>query len=228
MDDERARTLRALNRTLAGPGPRPAFPAGAQPGDAIAGSIVDVEQHHREERTTGRPLYWSDGRPQAEVVTTRPVMDHSVILRTDQTGPDDDGRRRLWIDQGVRDALRQAVAEAGGIEIGGWLAVAYLGDDSDGRRQYTCAEYLTARQHVARAQQGHTDSAGQRPTADRDDRSETARRIRELERGGARTAAPSGPTREWTEAEWAAAGEIVRRDHYARQQAQQTQQEMQA
>lgn len=149
--DEQAKILQAVNNTINRP-PLP-WPAFREPGDVLSGVIVDVEQHHRSDRD-GRPMYWLDRRPQVDHVTTRPVYDHALIMQVDPVHQYDLGLRRLWLDHGVQEALRDATAGAGGIEIGGRInGLGWTGLDAQGRYAYVCAQYLTVRQQQAQQQQ---------------------------------------------------------------------------
>lgn len=108
---------------LAGGGPASAkFP---NVGDGVEGTIKTeptVEQQRHIE--TGEPLTWKDGNPRMQMVLT---------LATDQRDPadeDDDGTRRLFVKGNLRKAIQEAVTKAGRkqLDVGGKLAVAYVGD----------------------------------------------------------------------------------------------------
>ncbi|QJD50470.1 hypothetical protein SEA_CHRIS_68 [Mycobacterium phage Chris] len=94
-------------------------------GDVVAGVIaVEPESRQQTDLDTNEPLTWKDGSPRMQLVVT---------LQTDLTDPDvedDDGMRRLFVKGEMRKAVQKAVIAAGakGLDVGGELALTYIGD----------------------------------------------------------------------------------------------------
>ena len=109
------------NFLMGGGGPPSAkFPT---PGTTHSGTIVETEV---TQQTTleGELKVWPDGKPMMQAVIT---------IQTEQRDPgidEDDGRRRLFVKGQMQSAVRDAVklSGAGTLQVGGKLAVKYVGD----------------------------------------------------------------------------------------------------
>lgn len=94
-------------------------------GSKVVGTIVSTDVRQVRDPETNDLKFWDDGNPRQQVV---------VVLDTDlrDDGPDDDGRRAVfikwWGDQ--RRALLDAVKDAGDddLHVGGKFAAEYYGD----------------------------------------------------------------------------------------------------
>jgi len=78
--------------------------------------------------TTQAPLVWDDGRPRQQL---------RVVLATDlRDGDDDNGHRAIYVKGNMQAAVRDAIKAAGAskIEVGGTLAVRYVGDGEPPKR----------------------------------------------------------------------------------------------
>lgn len=101
-------------------------------GDRHEGEIIEPAPRITQQRDfESRALkFWDDGSPMMQLVVT---------LQTDENDPeieDDDGKRSLYLKYMLRDAVANAVKETGakGLELGGWLSVAYVSQDKPKRR----------------------------------------------------------------------------------------------
>lgn len=93
-------------------------------GRTYKGTIVASEVTQQTKMGTGEPLTWDDGKPRMQAVVT---------IQTDErdpANPEDDGQRRLFVKGDMQRAVREAVKASGAksFEIGGTLAVQYVGD----------------------------------------------------------------------------------------------------
>lgn len=93
-------------------------------GTTVSGPIIkepDVVQ--QTEFGTGKLLFWDDGKPRNQIV---------VQLQTSQRDDaEDDGIRSIYVKgKSLTGAVREAVKAAGapGLEVGGVLAITYIGD----------------------------------------------------------------------------------------------------
>lgn len=96
-----------------------------QIGAEVAGTVVATDVRQQTDFKTGEVLTWRDGSPRMMVVATLQTQER------DSHDYNDDGLRRLFIKgKSLTDAVRDAVrkAGAGGLELGGWLKVAYVAD----------------------------------------------------------------------------------------------------
>ncbi|HTY34012.1 hypothetical protein, partial [Mycobacterium sp.] len=98
------------------------------PGTTHKGTISGAPRlAQQKDFQTKQLLTWSDGSPRMQLV---------IPLQVDQRdGPADDGKRTLYIKgQQLTQALRDALdnARVRGVEPGGCLVVAYVGDDNSG------------------------------------------------------------------------------------------------
>jgi hypothetical protein len=104
-------------------------------GTTWAGEILDMEVRQQRD-LDGNPLTWDDGTPRMQLVVT---------LQTDARDPsidDDDGRRRLFVQGGMRSALRDALrrAKVRKPEVGGHITVTYVDDEPPRRRGFSPAK----------------------------------------------------------------------------------------
>lgn len=105
-----------------GGAPTAKFPT---PGTVVGGRITEpprVEQ--QRDISTGDKKFWSDGDPMMQLVVT---------VQTDERDPaleDDDGKRRIFVKGVMKNAVADAVRDAGGkgLEVGGSLWVKYTHD----------------------------------------------------------------------------------------------------
>lgn len=92
-----------------------------------AGDIVaEPKLVDKRNMDTGEVECWGNGDPKKQLL---------VIIQTDQAGhegPDDDGRRGLWLEYRKKDAVVDAIKRAGqkgAPKKGAWLSLTYTGDD---------------------------------------------------------------------------------------------------
>ena len=110
-------------------------------GDSVKGTITETpDLRQQTDFDTNAPLFWDDGKPKMQLVVT---------LATDQrdpSNPDDDGIRRLYVKGKLQQAVAGAIRKAGakGLEVGGTLTVAYIGDDEPKRKGMSGAKLYTA------------------------------------------------------------------------------------
>ena len=125
---------------MGGGGAPPAkFPT---PGTIVGGRITEqpkVEQ--QRDIQSGEKKFWSDGDPMMQLVVT---------VQTDQRDPsleDDDGRRRIFVKGQMKNAVADAVRQAGakGLEVGGNLRVRYTHDGTPKQRGFSAPKHYEAR-----------------------------------------------------------------------------------
>lgn len=128
--------------------------------DSVVGTITDQEVRQQTDLDTNKPLFWDDGRPRMQLVVT---------LQTDlRDDGDDDGLRRLYVKgKSLTDAVREAVRLAGarGLETGGRLKVAYVGDGVPSKKGFTAPKLYLA-EYARPSQQAATEflnGGGQQP-----------------------------------------------------------------
>ncbi|MFC9438971.1 hypothetical protein [Nocardia sp. NPDC057030] len=120
-----ARRARATAKTMhaaMNPKIKPAF-AGSDPiGTEVSGFVIRIEEEQEKD--------WVTKKPAVDRRTGAPIMVPVVILQTDGTtrrvGP---GLRKLWMRSGVRDAILEAVLDAGAREpaAGAFLRITFSG-----------------------------------------------------------------------------------------------------
>lgn len=121
----------------------------ATPGTTVGGHITEppkVEQ--QRDIQSGEKKFWSDGNPMYQLVVT---------VQTDERDPsieDDDGRRRIFVKGQMKNAVADAVRDAGarGLEVGGALHVRYTHDGTPKQRGFSppkqyAAKYTPAAQN---------------------------------------------------------------------------------
>jgi hypothetical protein len=121
-----------------GGAPTAKFPT---PGTTVGGRITEqpkVEQ--QRDIQTGEAKIWSNGDPMMQLVVT---------VQTDQRDPaieDDDGRRRLFVKGQMKNAVSDAVRQAGGkgLEVGGTLQVRYTHDGEQTKRGFSAPKQYAA------------------------------------------------------------------------------------
>lgn len=99
-------------------------------GTVWKGQVLAKETQQQRDFTTGEPKFYDDGNPMQQVCIT---------LQTDARDPErdgDDGVRKLYVRGQMLAAVREAVKAAGAptVEIGGTLAVQYIGDGEPQKR----------------------------------------------------------------------------------------------
>lgn len=137
-----------------GGAPTAKFPT---PGTTVSGRITQkptVEQ--QRDIKTGDPKFWSDGNPMMQLVVTV-----QTELR-DPTIDEDDGRRRLFVKGVMKNAIADAVRNAGarGLEVGGTLAVTYTHDGVAKERGMSPPKQYTATYTPAAVAALHTPDPG--------------------------------------------------------------------
>ena len=108
---------------LGGGAPTASYTA-APIGHTYKGVSLASEVNQQTKMGPGELLFWDDGKPRMQAVVT---------IQTDLRDPaiqDDDGQRRLFVKGDMQRAVREAVKAAGArsFEVGGTLAVQYVGD----------------------------------------------------------------------------------------------------
>lgn len=127
-----------------GGAPTAKFPT---PGTTIGGRITEqpkVEQ--QRDIQSGEQKFWSNGDPMMQLVVT---------IQTDERDPsleDDDGRRRIFVKGQMKNAVADAVRQAGakGLEVGGTLHVRYTHDGEQTKRGFSAPKQYAAK-YVAAA-----------------------------------------------------------------------------
>lgn len=92
-------------------------------GQVAKGPILELAMQQQRDFKTSVPKFWDDGNP---------MMQLRVVIQTDEREPgtDDDGQRALYLKGEAQKAVRDAIRTAGAkqIEVGGTLALQYIGD----------------------------------------------------------------------------------------------------
>lgn len=120
----------------------------ATPGDTHTGTITEVgDARQATEFGSNEPAFWDREK-------TRPKMQVAITLDTTERDPqdaNDTGKRTLWVVEDGRSgsilsAIRQAVAQvnAGTIDIGGQLTVAFSGFDPNSKNPANPRKVYTA------------------------------------------------------------------------------------
>lgn len=138
-----------------GGAPTAKFPT---PGTVVTGRITQkptVEQ--QRDIKTGDNKFWSDGNPMMQLVVT---------VQTELRDPsidEDDGRRRLFVKGVMKNAIADAVRNAGarGLEVGGTLAVTYTHDGVAKQMGMSAPKQYTATYTPAAVAALHTPDPGQ-------------------------------------------------------------------
>lgn len=97
-------------------------------GDTAKGQVVSLDMQQQRDFTSQAPLVWDDGRPRMQL---------RIVLATDsRDGGDDNGHRAIYVKGNMQAAVRDAIKAAGAakIEVGGTLAVKYVGDGEPPKR----------------------------------------------------------------------------------------------
>jgi hypothetical protein len=128
-----------------GGAPTAKFPT---PGTTVGGRITEPPQlEQQRDIKTGEKKFWSDGDPMMQLVVT---------VQTDERDPsleDDDGKRRIFIKGQMKNAVADAVRDAGakGLEVGGTLHVRYSHDGQARERGMSPPKQYVARYFTAAA-----------------------------------------------------------------------------
>lgn len=106
------------------------------------GEILELAKRQQTDPKTRAPLFWPNGDPKMQAVIT---------IQTDETDPDiedDDGRRRLFVKFKMRDAIAEAIREAGcedvGLQVGGWISVTFTKQDKPASRTLSGVKHFSA------------------------------------------------------------------------------------
>jgi hypothetical protein len=126
-----------------GGAPTAKFPT---PGTVIGGRITEpptLEQ--QRDIKSGEKKFWADGDPMMQLVVT---------VQTDLRDPaleDDDGKRRIFIKGQMKNAVSDAVRQAGarGLEVGGTLHVRYTHDGQAKERGMSPPKQYVAKYETA-------------------------------------------------------------------------------
>ncbi|MBU8549761.1 hypothetical protein IMX12_13175 [Streptomyces sp. Babs14] len=140
-----------------GGAPTAKFPT---PGTTVGGRITEqpkVEQ--QRDIQSGEAKFWSDGNPMMQMVVT---------VQTDQRDPaieDDDGRRRIFVKGQMKNAVADAVRQAGarGLEVGGTLQVRYTHDGEQKNRAFSPPKQYAAHYTPAAVSELAAPTPGQAP-----------------------------------------------------------------
>lgn len=106
-------------------------------GDRIKGTIISAEERQQIDLDTDKPAFWDDGKPKMQLVIT--------LQTEDRNDADDDGIRNLYVkgskkpeSKSMTAALIAAIKAAGvpSIDVGGTLAMAYIGDGVASKRGF--------------------------------------------------------------------------------------------
>jgi hypothetical protein len=117
----RAKVTAKTMRAAMNPKIKAAFTGSDPIGTAVKGFIIRIEEEQDKDWVTKAPKVDRDGTP---------VMTPVLILQTDGTtravGP---GLRKLWLRSGQRDAILEAVVDAGAREpaVGGLVSMTFAG-----------------------------------------------------------------------------------------------------
>jgi len=154
---------------LMGGGTKSAFSKTDPVGATVTGTVVSTEIRQQTDMETGKPLEWENGDPRMQLV---------VVVQTDtRDDEDDDGRRAIYVkgsksvgSKSVHDAVRAAVQAAGakGLEPGGTLTMAYIGDEPSKTRGFNDRKLWAAQYKVPDAAAASGDflgAVGGQPTA---------------------------------------------------------------
>ena len=95
-----------------------------KPGDQVWGVVMDSQMRQQTDFKTKAKKFWDDGNPMMELIVTL------LSEERDESDPDDDGLRRVYVRGQMQRAVADAVRKAGapGIRDGGKLFVRYTGD----------------------------------------------------------------------------------------------------
>lgn len=117
--------VNTVNEFLMGGGGAPTATFKDAPiGRKYVGKIIASDVTQQTDMKSGEPMFWKDGNPRMQAVITIQTDERNLDIE------DDDGQRRLFVKGEMQKAVRDAVREAGasGLELGGLLAVMYIGD----------------------------------------------------------------------------------------------------
>jgi hypothetical protein len=115
-------------------------------GDAVTGTILDVEEMQETDFDSGAPKFWPDGKS---------IMQHRVTLQTElRDDGDDDGQRSVYLrgsrkpeSKSTLSAVLAAVkATTGGsaLDKGGLLTLRYVGDGVPSQRGRNAPKWYEA------------------------------------------------------------------------------------
>lgn len=148
-------SISSLDSILSGGGATAKFDA---PGDTYVGEIQSIEVRQVNDYDTGKPSFWDDGRPQEQIVVT--------IATSEQTGPDDDGNRNIYI-KGWGDqlkAFRQAAKALGrNPQPGDTFTASYVGDGEKKNPRFNAPKLY--RYEIAAGTAGLSNLTGQTASA---------------------------------------------------------------
>jgi hypothetical protein len=94
-------------------------------GDSVSGTIIgEIIERQQTDYSTKSPKFFPDGSPMLQWVVP--------LYVADEFGPDDEGRRTLYLKAGLVTAVRTAVKMAGAADLaeGGELFVEYVANEA--------------------------------------------------------------------------------------------------
>jgi hypothetical protein len=108
------------------------------PGDQVAGEVLDMQAHQKTKIGTNEPMFDKNGKPLMQlVVTLQTQLQGWAGVAPDKVPTDaetnqqlqDDGKRRIYLWYTLRDAVMEALAKTGGkpLAVGDSLAVQVTG-----------------------------------------------------------------------------------------------------
>lgn len=142
-----------------GGAPTAKFPT---PGTTVTGRVTQKPTVEQQRDIKDNKLkFWNDGNPMMQLVVT---------LQTEERDPsidEDDGRRRLFVKGAMKNAISDAVRNAGGrgLEVGGHLTVTYTHDGVAKDRGMSPPKQYTAQYIPAAAAELHAPAAPAAPAA---------------------------------------------------------------
>lgn len=129
-----------------------------KPGDQVWGIVIHAQVRQQTDFKTKAKKFWDDGNAMMELVVSLASEDR------DESDPDDDGVRKLYVRGQMQRAVADAVRKAGapGIREGGKLFVRYTGDgESKGSlsppKQYV-AKYEAPKPTTSQAEEADLDA----------------------------------------------------------------------
>lgn len=105
------------------------------------GEILDLAMRQQLDIDTRKPLFWENGDPKKQLVITIQTDEYDDQIE------DDDGRRRLYVKYKMKDAIADAVREAGadsGVQVGGWISVQWVKSEKPQNRAKSGAKIYAA------------------------------------------------------------------------------------
>lgn len=99
-------------------------------GKRVTGVILAMELRNDTDPASGTVKTWDDGTPQKLVLITLQTEEHDPGI------DEDDGARSVWARGGMLNAIRAVARPYRGLNVGGQLAVQYVGDGTASRKGF--------------------------------------------------------------------------------------------